>query len=203
MRRIDLALGVLLAGLAASTAAATGTEDDCPAVDPFAYMRFEGYPAEQLSLQQTHFVSSDPSESRSGPDGIEHLVAVVLSSHRSQCAPVRILNVIGGADFDSRGTAFEDRVSVDRAFAAMKELKAALEPARSAAVERGEIRDLSVGFTFGGMGTRGAIHKSPTSEAERAENRLVVVHFVHAPASPTATGADLPDASPKQESSGE
>jgi hypothetical protein len=182
MKRIDAAVALLLAILAVAPALATQTEEDCPAPDPIKAYRFDRFPAEQQGLQRARFTPDDSGESQSAQEGIDHIVKVILTSHRSDCTPVRLVVVHGGADVDSRGTAFEDHVSVERAFQAMKELKAALEPARTAAVGRGEVRDLSVGFSFGGMGTRGAVHKNPTSESQRAENRYVTVRFAYQPA---------------------
>ena len=109
---------------------------------------------------------------------------------------MRLVIVHGAADFDSRGASFEDHVSVERGFQAMSEIKAALDPARAAAVERGEIQDISVQFTFGGIGTRGAANKNPSSEAERAVNRFVSVRLSFEPAAKPATGVEIePDAS--------
>lgn len=215
MRHVPATAVILLATLAASPAHAgdaaavksrTPVVEDCPAVDPFAFFRFERFPAEQKSLRQAQFLTSDSDELLPAEQGIDHIAALVVASHRSGCPPVRIVNLVGAADFDSRGKSFEDHVSVERAFAAMKELKASVEAARLAAVERGEIPDIRVGFTFGGIGTRGAIHKSPASEAERSENRSVTVHFAHELASaPTEATDDAAedDGSEEFESSGE
>jgi hypothetical protein len=189
MRRSVAVLGFVLAGLWMSPGTASEIEEDCPAVDPFASFLFHRFPAEQKSIFKAQFKAGD-SEEQSGREGVDHIIRVVASSHRSQCAPVRLVIVHGGADFDSRGTAFEDSVSVERAFQAMKEIQAELLPALKAAVERGEIADVSVSFTFGGLGSRGAVHRNPGSEAERAVNRYVSVRFAHSPAvAPTTSEA--------------
>jgi hypothetical protein len=201
MRRSVAVLGFVLAVLQVSPGATTEIEDDCPTVDPFASFLFHRYPAEQKSIFKAQFKAGD-SEEQSGQEGVDHVIRVVASSHRSQCAPVRLVIVHGGADFDSRGTAFEDSVSVERAFQAMKEIQAQLLPALKAAVERGEIADVSVSFTFGGLGARGAVHKSPSSEAERAVNRFVSVRFAHSPAAPT-TASETPEDVTAPEPSGE
>ncbi len=202
MRPTRVVLGLLLANLVVSPAGATGIEEDCPNVDPFASIRFRRYPPEQKSIFKAEYQPDDSDEGQPGQEGVDHIAALVVSSHRSKCAPVRLVTVHGGADFDSRGTAFEDSVSVERAFTAMKEIKVAVEAARKAAVEKEEIPDLSVGFTFGGLGTRGAVHKGPTSEAQRAENRFVTVRFAHSPASATET-ASMPKELSVPESSDE
>jgi len=197
MRRSVAALGFVLVGLSVSPGVATEVEEDCPAVDPFASFLFQRYPAEQKSVFKAQYKPDDPGEEQSGQEGVDRIVRTVLASHRSPCAPVRLVIVHGAADFDARGTAFEDNVSVERAFQAMKEIQAELNPALKAAVEKGEIQDVSVSFTFGGIGSRGAVHKNPTSEADRAENRFVSVRFAHSPAA-----APAPEVMPPRESSG-
>ena len=198
MRRSVAALGFLLAGLCVSPGAGTEIEEDCPAVDPLASFRFHRYPPEQKSVLKAEFDAHDSSAGQSGKEGVDRIVRIVLASHRGQCAPVSLVILHGGADFDSRGTAFEDHVSIERALTAMNEISQALEPARKAAVARGEIADIPLLFSFGGIGSRGAVHENPTSEAERAENRFVSVRFAHSPAA-----APAPEVMPPQESSGE
>ena len=190
MKRSVAVLAWLLASSAVTRVGAAPVEESCPTVDPFAAIRFHRYPPEQKSLSKAEYDVQDSDADQPGQEGVDHIVRLVLASHRSQCAPVRLVIVHGAADFDSRGTAFEDNVSIERAFTAMTELKEAVETARKSAVEKGEITDISVGFTLGGLGTRAAVHKNPTSEAERAENRYVTVRFAHGPIATPATGEE-------------
>jgi hypothetical protein len=52
---------------------------------------------------------------------VSRAALAIVSSLRPGCTPIRLVNVIGAADFDSRGTTFEDTVSVSRMFKSMGE----------------------------------------------------------------------------------
>jgi hypothetical protein len=158
---------------------------DCPDVDPVRKFRFHRYPPEAKSLLQAQLQPEGSAQ-----DGIDQIVDIVVRSRHPGCAPVRIVFVHGAADFDSRGTAFEDHVSVERAKQASDELSAAIQAALRAALERGEIADVPLNMSWGGFGSRGAEHKSPASEAERAENRFVSVFLSFGSPSETAPSGE-------------
>jgi hypothetical protein len=166
----------------------------CPVVDSLGdtTLHFFEYPAEQTSLFQAEHVAPDDSR-RPGAEGVTLIKDLIVSSMRPGCTPIRLVVLVGGADFDSRGPEFEDSVSVKRTAQARNEFIEAVGSARSAAAERGDFPILSVKFSGGGIGTRAAARAS-TEEGRRA-NRVVQLRLVQvapAPAEPqldTATGA--------------
>jgi hypothetical protein len=172
-----LALGVLAIGGGATA------QETCPVIDPSQSIEFFRFPPEAKSLLQAQL---DPSGT--GQEGVDRIVDIVRRSFGPGCTPVRVVIVLGGADFDSRGTGFEDYVSVERAMKAAEEIAAAARDALNPLYLAGEIGSEPVIFTFGGRGTRRARHRNPTSEAERSENRTVSVRL--AAASPDAPPAD-------------
>jgi hypothetical protein len=158
-----LALGVLAIGGGATA------QETCPVIDPSQSIEFFRFPPEAKSLLQAQL---DPSGT--GQEGVDRIVDIVRRSFGPGCTPVRVVIVLGGADFDSRGTGFEDYVSVERAMKAAEEIAAAARDALNPLYLAGEIGSEPV--------------RNPTSEAERSENRTVSVRL--AAASPDAPPAD-------------
>jgi hypothetical protein len=161
----------------------------CPVVDSLgaSTLHVFEFPALKTSLFDAEHVAPDGSR-RPGREGVDQLVELIVRSMRPDCIPIRLVVLTGGADFDSRGTAFEDSVSVSRAFTARVELIEAVETVRSAAVERGEIPDLPVRFSGGGIGTRASARAS--TEPERRKNRFVQARLVQVVPGPAQTGTE-------------
>ena len=87
-----------------------------------------------------------------------------------------LVEVVGHADFDSRGRAFEQAVSVDRAKNAAAILLSFIQEEIAQQQQPSSLRD-RITFTQVGSGTTSPLFPRPKNEQERRANRRV--DFIH------------------------
>jgi hypothetical protein len=155
------------------------------------------YPPEQTSVFAATWEEAS-GKRRPGSAGVAAIVDVIMRSLAPGCLPVGAVYTIAGADVDARGRDFENNVSIERAWTAGSEIKAALEAVRVPALALGRIIHKRVYFTSAGLGARLA-KRSPASEDERRANRrltvfLVQEHYRGEKAAAPTDAADAPDA---------
>jgi hypothetical protein len=150
----------------------------CPEVDSIeGPARVFEYPAQTTDINAAEYhVPGQPP--RPGAEGVNEIAQMMLDSLRPGCVPIRVVTLIGGADFDSRGAQFQNHVSVERALSARAELARVFDPQFFKARDAGEIVDRKIRVISGGIGAHSPVVRNPTTEAERRKNRFVAVRLV-------------------------
>ena len=104
-------------------------------------------------------------------DALQPLVAKILDTLRGG-GKVRV-SIVGHADFDAQGRAFETKVSVERASVAQQTLLALLmSQAELAGIGRDALL-AGMDLTIAGMGTKQPSEPRPVNEEQRRKNRRV------------------------------
>jgi hypothetical protein len=173
----------------------------CPVVDSLgdATLHYFEFGPQQTSVFQAEHVAPDRQRTRSsGVVGMKRITDLIVSSMRPGCTPIRLVVLVGRADFDPRGDEIEDHVSVRRMLQVRKELVDAVALHRSIAEERGDHSILSVKFTGGGIGTE--LATPAKTEAMKRANRVVEVRLVQVASTPVETGLDTATGAPPSES---
>lgn len=119
----------------------------------------------------------DPSEQMKLRAFATALAGAVLANQSVDVA------VIGHADFDSQGTAFEVGVSSDRAAGAERTVEAFYDQAANLVLLPADKRRL-VRFSTVGVGTQRPVFVNPANEEERKANRRVEIVFNVTPLPP-------------------
>lgn len=91
---------------------------------------------------------------------------------------VATVRLVGHADFDANGRAFETRVSEERAAAAQQTLLAKISARASLEGISQDRLWANLNMSAKGMGTREPVVTNPRSEEERKRNRRVDIHWV-------------------------